>query len=121
MTRAGVHSRAYQQSLYWVKAKEKPVLYVMMEYATPLLTLNDMSHDDIAELSLEDRNMQIMAFYNKLKFILDNAGDKIRDRYQLVLLSDIYSDKDKHLSDVIYKAVHDVSVNVCNREKEQID
>ena len=35
----------------------------MMEYATPLLTLNNMSHDDIAELSLEDRNMQIMAFY----------------------------------------------------------
>ena len=93
----------------------------MMEYATPLLTLNNMSHDDIAELSLVDRNMQIVAFYNKFKFILDNAGDKIRDRYQLVLLSDVYSDKDKHLSDVIYKAVHDVSVNVCNREKGQID
>lgn len=121
MTRAGVHSRAYQQSLYKVKAKEKPVLYVMMEYATPLLTLNDMSHDDIAELSQEDRNMQIMAFYNKLKFILDNAGHKIRDRYQLVLLSDVYSDKDKHLSDVIYKAVHDASVNVCDHKEKQIN
>lgn len=112
LTRAGVELRPYQHSLYRVEAKGKPAIYVIMEFATPLLAMNDMSKDKISHFSKEDRNTQVMAFHNKLKYILDKAGDVIRDQYELVLISDVHSNKDQHLSDVIYNAVRDASIDI---------
>ena len=112
MTRAGVELRPYQHSLYRVEAKGKPAIHVILEFATPLLAMNDMSEDKISHFSKEDRNTQVMAFYNKLKYILEQSKQAIRDRYKLVLISDVYSRKGQYLSDVIYDAVTDASINM---------
>ena len=112
MTRAGVELRPYQHSLYRVEVKGKPAIHVILEFATPLLAMNDMSEDNISHFSVEDRDTQVMAFYNKLKYILEHANQKIRDRYELVLISDVYSSKGQYLSDVIYDAVTKASLNM---------
>ena len=112
LTRAGVVSRPYQHCLYRVTAKDKPAIFVIMEFATPLLAMNDMCDDERADFTVDDRDTQVMAFYNKLKIILEHADEKIRDRYKLVLISDVYTEGERHLSDVIYEAVFETSVNL---------
>ena len=112
LTRAGVELRPYQHCLYRVTAKDKPAIFVILEFATPLLAMNDMCNDKLADFTEEDRDTQVMAFYNKLKFILENADEEIKDRYKLVLISDVYTEGERHLSDVIYEAVSEASVHL---------
>ena len=60
--------------------------YCIVEYATPLLSLYEMSMNPEAGMSKEKRDRQCMAFVRKLNKILDDFPDT-HGKYQLVLLS----------------------------------
>ena len=110
LSRAGVELRPYQHCLYRVAAKDKPAIFVILEFATPLLVMNDMCNDELADFTEEDRDTQVMAFYNKLQFILEHADEEERNR--LVLILDVYTEDERQLSDVIYEAVSKASLNL---------
>ena len=103
MTRAGVELKAYENYVYRAEAEGKPAIYVIIEFAIPLLAMNDMSKDSISSFSKEDQDVQVIDFYNKLKYTLNHADKDIRDCCVLMLISDIYSSCGRHLSDAIYK------------------
>ena len=109
-TRAGVELRPYQHCLYRVTAKDKPAIFVILEFATLLLVMNKMCSDKFADFTEEDRDTQVMVFSNKLKFILEHADEE--ERYKLVLILDVYKEGERHLSDVIYEAVSKASLNL---------
>ena len=123
-TRAGVELRPYQHCLYRVTAKDKPAIFVILEFATLLLVMNKMCSDKFADFTEEDRDTQVMVFSNKLKFILEHANLNIlvhdminllyyeEERYKLVLILDVYKEGERHLSDVIYEAVSKASLNL---------
>jgi hypothetical protein len=46
-----------------------------MEYATPLMTLHDMSNNRNAGLRRQERDQQVLLFICKLKKILDEDPD----------------------------------------------
>lgn len=59
--------------------------YCVVEYATPLLTLYQMSQDGSAGFSAWDRRQQVLLFYTSLSHILENSLE-CRNRYRLILL-----------------------------------
>ena len=101
LNRAGVLERVYKNTLYCIQLEGKPPEYVIMEYATPLLTIYDMSRESDAALDKNDVNEQAVLFYRKLQAIL-NSDPTCRNQYQLVLVSDVHD----NLADVIYKELH---------------
>ena len=92
ITRAGIELRKYYHCLYRVTAKDKSEIHVILEFAISLLPSSDMCKDKLADFAEEDRNTQVMALYNKLKFILEHAHENVRDRYKLILISDVYEE-----------------------------
>lgn len=62
--------------------------YCMVEYATPLLTLYQMSHDSTAGFSEQDRRQQVLLFYRTLNQILE-CSLECRNRYRLILLEGV--------------------------------
>ncbi|XP_023685165.1 stimulator of interferon genes protein isoform X1 [Paramormyrops kingsleyae] len=87
MDRAGVRSRVYKHSMYAVYDSQKRPHYCLVEYATPLQTLFQMSHDSSAGFGVEDRYQQVLVFHQTLKNILEDSTE-CRNRYQLILLDD---------------------------------
>ena len=102
INRADVESQPYQNSVYRVHTPGKPPIYVIMEFAFPVLAMNDLYENSKSSFSMEDRDVQVINFYNKLKYILNNDSD-IGDRCVLVLYSKVYSSSGRNLSDVIYE------------------
>ena len=101
INRGGVLERVYKNTLYCIQLEGKPPEYVIMEYATPLLTIHDMSRESDAALDKNDLNEQVVLFYRKLQAIL-KSDPKCRNQYQLVLVSDVHD----NLADVIYKELN---------------
>ncbi len=58
----------------------------MLEYATPLLTLYNMSQDNRAGFGEPERRQQVLLFYRTLQEILENSLE-CRNRYTLILLN----------------------------------
>ena len=72
--RAGVFKRSYRNVVYNLNKGGKP-LYILVEYATPLCSLFDMSHSAEANLSAEDRDEQAKLFLRTLETILENPSE----------------------------------------------
>ena len=120
--RAGIQKRQYHNTVYKITIpKDDPSenmkqyegeYYCLVEYATPLMSLYDMSNDKKAEFSEEDRLEQVKLFFNKLTEILD--GDpKCRGKYQLIPLADTCD----HLAKVIVEAIKNAPVDVSTEEE----
>ncbi|KAL0176288.1 hypothetical protein M9458_028618, partial [Cirrhinus mrigala] len=58
----------------------------VLEYATPLLTLHQMSHESSAGFGEKERKQQVLLFYRTLSQILEDSLES-RNRYRLVLLN----------------------------------
>jgi transmembrane protein 173 len=85
--RGGIRERRYEHTVYRItdeRAGEEH--YCIMEYATPLQILHEMSNDPNAGLSREERDYQVVAFYNKVKEILDR-DQKCKGKYELITVS----------------------------------
>ena len=103
-TRGGVQEREYKNTLYEVTSGERKV-YVMLEMATPILAMHEMSLHSDAVFSREDRDEQVVQFYNKLKAILD-ADVQCKHNVQLVILGDT----NEKVEDVIIAAIDNPNV-----------
>nr|XP_005989370.1 PREDICTED: stimulator of interferon genes protein isoform X2 [Latimeria chalumnae] len=87
INRAGIKGRSYKHSLYQVLDEDKRPHYCILEYATPLKSLLEMSKEASAEFTKEDRLEQTKLFYRTLKDILDNSQE-CRGRFRLVIYDD---------------------------------
>ncbi|XP_067852431.1 stimulator of interferon genes protein [Heptranchias perlo] len=71
--RAGIKARSYKNSIYSIYDQKDKIHYCILEYATPLRSLFEMSNDATAAFSKEQRRQQAKLFYSTLKTILNNS------------------------------------------------
>ena len=104
----GGKKRTYRQSLYEVSPENLgSQKYVVMEYASPLLTLYDMSMNAKVKFSEQDRKHQITLFYKKLKEILE-ADHGCKNMYNLLLTgpgAEKYNKEQRKLADILYDEI----------------
>lgn len=107
--RAGVKQRVYKNSIYKIFDEEKRPHYCIVEYATPLASLREMSNLSSAAFSSEDRDQQAKLFYRTLENILETCLEpEHRNLCRLVVYDDcqvnITEENNSHfLSNVILK------------------
>ncbi|XP_039629931.1 stimulator of interferon genes protein isoform X2 [Polypterus senegalus] len=92
---AGVMKRSYKHSVYEIFDESKRPHYCIVEYATPLASLYEMSKDSQAAFSSQDRLEQTKLFYRTLKDILEDSKE-CGNLYRLVLLNDNKRGEDPH-------------------------
>ncbi|KAG9281254.1 stimulator of interferon genes protein [Astyanax mexicanus] len=102
LDRAGVRGRVYKHSIYKITDQNQKDYYCVAEYATPLLTLYQISQDGIAGFSAWDRRQQVLLFYNTLTHILESSLE-CRNRYRLILLEDDQAAEPHYLSQELIK------------------
>ncbi|XP_066910404.1 stimulator of interferon genes protein 2-like [Clytia hemisphaerica] len=100
-TRAGVKERSYKNTAWRIDYPGEESLYVLMEYATPCLSMHDMMLHARSQFDEEDLEAQVKEFSIKLQSILD-SDEKCKGRYHLILCGDIRHQK---LGDLIKEAV----------------
>ncbi|XP_071314316.1 stimulator of interferon genes protein [Trachinotus anak] len=100
--RAGVRGRVYKHSVYRVLDEHGMAHECVVEYATPLLTLYNMSQQSSAGFGEPERRQQVLLFYRTLQDILDHSLE-CRNRYKLILLNDEHEDDPHFLSKAILR------------------
>ncbi|XP_043112796.1 stimulator of interferon genes protein [Puntigrus tetrazona] len=93
---AGVRKRSYKNSVYKI-TQDKETFSCVLEYATPLLTLYQMSQESSAGFGERERKQQVLLFYRTLSQILEDSLE-CRNRYRLVLLNDEHTGDPHYLS-----------------------
>uniref|UniRef100_W5N4B5 Stimulator of interferon genes protein n=1 Tax=Lepisosteus oculatus TaxID=7918 RepID=W5N4B5_LEPOC len=83
--RAGIRKRVFKHSIYTVYDQAKRPHYCVVEYATPLVTLYQMSQEAMAGFDAEERLQQSTLFFRTLRDILESSRE-CRGRYRLILL-----------------------------------
>lgn len=97
INRAGVQKRQYHSTIYKISISKDDnqsvnmnqyagEYYCLVEYATPLLSLYDMSKHPKAGFSEEERLEQVQIFVNKLTEILDDDPE-CKGKFQLIPLA----------------------------------
>ena len=91
ITRGGIHNRSYKHTVHCIEmpkpgSDEVEQYYCLAEYATPLMTLYDMSENPEAALTKDERDQQCMVFIRKLREILKSDKD-CRGKFELVTMS----------------------------------
>ncbi|XP_068708910.1 stimulator of interferon genes protein 2-like [Montipora foliosa] len=110
--RGGILKRVYMHTVHRVEMPlpdgdvEEPY-YIILEYATPLMTLYDMSRNAEAGLSREQRDKQVVLFTRKLKEILDSC-EECKGKYELVPISGELG----QIADVLVQKLRDADVQV---------
>ncbi|XP_077166846.1 stimulator of interferon genes protein isoform X3 [Paroedura picta] len=82
--RAGIKRRSYKNSVYGVLDENQKMHFCVVEYATPLQSLNIMSQDENAALSSQARLEQAKLFCRTLEEILENSKE-CSGCYQLIV------------------------------------
>jgi len=107
INRGGVHNRVYKNTVHCITdetTEEKH--YCIMEYATNLQTLYDMSNDERAGLTREEKEIQVTLFVSKLKEILD-GDENCKGKYELIPFGG-----DQDISKVMIRALKDCCVDI---------
>ncbi|XP_078087153.1 stimulator of interferon genes protein isoform X2 [Mustelus asterias] len=73
--KAGIKERSYKNSIYTIYDQKDRPHHCVLEYATPLRSLFEMSNDATATFSKEQRLEQAKLFYTTLENILDNSQE----------------------------------------------
>ncbi|XP_043559630.1 stimulator of interferon genes protein isoform X2 [Chiloscyllium plagiosum] len=73
--RAGIKARSYKNSIYTIYDQNNRPHHCILEYATPLGSLFEMSNDATAAFSKEQRLEQAKLFYITLVNILNNSQE----------------------------------------------
>ncbi|XP_066910402.1 stimulator of interferon genes protein 3-like isoform X2 [Clytia hemisphaerica] len=112
-TRGGVQERVYKNTVWEVKLEddEEP-LYVLMEYATPVLSMYDMKKEESAHFHGQDLEDQVKEFTTKLQKILDE-DEECKNKYEIVLCGDVKSQK---LSEIMRRTIQKEKEN---KEKDK--
>ncbi|KAL2088621.1 hypothetical protein ACEWY4_015520 [Coilia grayii] len=102
MDRAGVRKRVFKNSVYSIRDANGQAHYCILESATPLLTLHQMSEEGSAGFGVSERRQQVLLFYRTLRGILEASPD-CRNHYRLILLDDTNASEPHFLSTEILK------------------
>jgi len=106
INRGGIKARSYKHAVHRIEMSSPDggmkEYHFILEYATPLMSLYDMSMHADAPLTRQERDHQVVLFIQKLKEILD-ACPKCKDKYELVPISGNQSNK---IADVLV-GIHD--------------
>lgn len=102
LDRAGVQRRVYKHSVYRVQDENGKGHQFVAEYATPLLTLYNMSQEASAGFGESERRHQVLLFYRTLQDILEHSLE-CRNHYKLILLNDEHEDDPHFLSKAILR------------------
>ncbi|XP_015753479.1 PREDICTED: stimulator of interferon genes protein-like [Acropora digitifera] len=110
--RAGILKRGYGHTVYRVKMPlpdggEDEPYFLVLEYATPLMSLYDMSQNAEAGLSREQRDEQVVLFIRKLKEILDKCPE-CENKYELVP----FSGEHDQIADVLVKKIREAVMTI---------
>ncbi|XP_077979809.1 stimulator of interferon genes protein 2-like [Glandiceps talaboti] len=118
--RAGVRDRQYVNSVYQVTDVIRGYpQYCILEYATPIASLYDMSMHPESGLNAEDRHQQVQIFLRTLQKILDSSPE-CRKRCVLVPISG--SDYGKYpLASVITKTIRQVKGETFDIDEDGIE
>jgi len=109
--RGGVQERKYNNSLYKIIRNGENPTYAMIEFATPLLNMYEMSQHSEKysgfRFTIEDREEQVNEFYNTLKRILEEDKN-CEGKYELVLMgsAEMYENNKHKLGDIICEKIH---------------
>ncbi|CAH2276805.1 stimulator of interferon genes [Pelobates cultripes] len=90
--RAGIKGRVFKNNVYRILDEEHRPYYCIVEYATPLASLLQMSDIASAAFSAEDRIQQTKLFYRTLKEILENSLE-CQNSFRLIVYDDSPKDK----------------------------
>ncbi|XP_077122164.1 stimulator of interferon genes protein [Ranitomeya variabilis] len=105
LDRAGIRGRVFKNNVYRILDDEHRPHYCIVEYATPLASLYEMSNIATAGFSKQDRMEQAKLFYRTLKDILESALE-CHNTFRLVIYDDCPNTEDipEHLlSQIILK------------------
>ncbi|KAM9313200.1 stimulator of interferon genes protein [Gastrophryne carolinensis] len=96
--RAGIKKRVFKNNVYRILDEDHRPYYCIVEYATPLASLYEMSNVSSAAFSKEDRIQQAKLFCRTLKDILENSLE-CQNAYRLVIYDDSLESEDhgRHL------------------------
>lgn len=98
--RAGNQRREYKNTVYRVEA-DKTDYYCLLEYATPILSLYEMSNSEEAGLSSFDRLQQMRTFVSTLQEII-NSNPETKNYCSLLVYDDkTFGDGEQSLSMLI--------------------
>lgn len=90
ISRGGIKDRIYKHAVHKIEMPRPDgtvdEYYLILEYATSLMTLYDMSAHADAPLSRKERDHQVVLFIRKLREILDKS-EECRGNYELVPIS----------------------------------
>ena len=111
---AGIKVRKYVHSVYRICPDGEQPFLAILEYATPLRTLHQMSIHREAGLSDFERDRQVTLFYDELKDIINNYAHppEIKERVELVLLTG----KGREIADEIMRRVNPVQVEMSKQD-----
>ncbi|XP_074613458.1 stimulator of interferon genes protein 2-like [Acropora palmata] len=108
MNRAGILKRVYRHTVHKIEMLRPDgsvdKYHLVLEYATPLMSLYDMSVNTEAGLSREERDEQVVLFIRKLKEILDKCPE-CKNKYELVPIGD-----NNQIADVLVQKIKDADV-----------
>uniref|UniRef100_A0A8C5WHE8 Stimulator of interferon genes protein n=1 Tax=Leptobrachium leishanense TaxID=445787 RepID=A0A8C5WHE8_9ANUR len=100
--RAGIKGRVFKNNVYRILDEEHRPYHCIVEYATPLASLHQMSDISSAAFSVEDRLQQTKLFYRTLTDILENSLE-CRNVFRLIIYDDTATDRPHLLSKEILK------------------
>ncbi|XP_075716072.1 stimulator of interferon genes protein [Rhinoderma darwinii] len=105
MDRAGIKARIFKNNVYRILDEEHRPYYCIAEYATPLVSLYEMSDTASAAFSKQDRIEQAKLFYSTLKDILESSLE-CHNTFRLVIYDDCPGTEEfqeNYLSHIILK------------------
>ena len=100
---AGIKMRSYKHTVHKVTEEGGREHYLVVEYATPLKSMYEMTEKGV--LSREERDQQVMIFIRKLKEILD-GDEECQGKYELITLSG----DNINIRDILVRAISDASI-----------
>ena len=118
-SRAGVKEREYKFTCYKITAVQNDTKFAQLEYATPCLSMWEMSKHEASKFTEEDLEIQIKEFVVKLRQILE-SDPHCAGRYELLLTGPNSSCKNNndsvavalspmnrqdYLADLIYRSI----------------
>nr|8EFN_A Chain A, Stimulator of interferon genes protein [Stylophora pistillata]8EFN_D Chain D, Stimulator of interferon genes protein [Stylophora pistillata] len=112
INRGGIKERIYKQAVYRVAMTDKHEYFFILEYASNLMSLYDMSLHEDAPLSRQERDDQVVLFIRKLREILEGCKE-CRGKCEIVPIS---GDEKSKIADVLV-AIH----NATQVESDEAD
>jgi len=81
-----------------------------MEYATPIMTLHDMTNDPVAGLSREEKDIQVSLFVSKLREILE-ADNQCKGKCEIIT----FGGENEDIADIMIRAMKDPDLDMMSQ------